>query len=1147
MVAGDFPAMVVGAGAGSIAGGGFGAGVGAAAGPVTSIVGAAAGATVGAGAGGMALPAALRASLVEQYTKGDLQSFEDFWARTAAVTIETAKAGTLGAVTSVAGPLARMGTAGAGPIVQTTSGLTAEIATMTVIGKALEGETPDAEDFIESAIVVGGMHGASAVLNKSLNVYKATGVPPAKLVEAAKSDPVLLQEMAYQNQPIPKTLEPLIEPGVKMPEQIRQKLDKDGAEFVVERIKPKEEPVASDTPEIKTWTPQEKVLAKVLSSAEKAKEKYNPDRLIEDTIDYLYPLKVLEKQLLGKESAKNLKIEESAYGLARTMAGHEGQVQAWLEFGPAKYLSGERTGTRGIGTILKEMGEETRNEYRAYAVSLRALELEKRGIKTGVDLPSAEAVVNSASPKVKAYQKEILQFRNESLQVLVDSGIVKKEVADSWMKDSTYVPFHRLIEGEAAGAKAGSGRSVSDPIKAIKGSDTAIIDPLEMVIKDAAVFLKLAERNKLLKNIIFLAEKDLDVASAIGIRKTPIERKPIEVTQQEIAKAVKEQGVSTDTPIEAFNIFRPNKTPLAQNEIALYRNGKREIWEVNPEVKRALDNMDYHTSNIFLQTLNGFSKALKTGVSLSPDFIARNPIRDQISAFTVSKNGYLPLWDAVKGLGSIIKKDEAYQKWLYSGGANSAFTTFDVKSLALDLATLDKQTGIIKSTWNVITKPVHFIELTAQLAENSTRVGEFKRALKKGKSAKQAAYESRDLIDFAKVGAKGRAVNQIIAFWNAPLQGRARLVEGLIDDPVGVGARVTASMVVPTVLLWWAQKDDERIQETPMWVQDNFWVVATDKWEDVDPKNPPKPGHLTRVVNGKTQVNNGILYRIPMSQDTAVVSAMTRRALDAYYKNDPEAFRDFGKTVMALGEVGYMPNAFAPVIEQITNHSFFTDRPLVPHHMIDGPNAVLPAYRYSPYTTETAKQLGQMIQAIPGGRELGIASPIVIENYIRHWSGTNGMYALQLADQALIKSGFVEDPVRPSTAPGQGPFEKAFTVRYPSANANSIEEFRKEYQSTYLRINTLKDRMRKMDFVGYEKEREAAEAEGKLVAIKGLNDSLSKVQKIIRDVTNNKDISPDEKRQLIDGLTFQMIEVTRGANEQIKEINMSLKQVEKNK
>jgi hypothetical protein len=53
---------------------------------------------------------------------------------------------------------------------------------------------------------------------------------------------------------------------------------------------------------------------------------------------------------------------------------------------------------------------------------------------------------------------------------------------------------------------------------------------------------------------------------------------------------------------------------------------------------------------------------LRAGAVLSPDFMGRNLIRDQTMAFVLSKGGYFPVFDFMRGAFSLAKKDAGLPK-----------------------------------------------------------------------------------------------------------------------------------------------------------------------------------------------------------------------------------------------------------------------------------------------------------------------------------------------------------------------------------------------------------------------------------------------------------------------------------------------------
>lgn len=190
---GDIPAMI-----GGVL---LGAGAGAPTGP---------GAVVTGMAGAFALPAGLRATLMDAYTKGDFQTFGDFWDRASGIIWQTAKAWMTGAATAGAGlGVKALLPAGAPAAVSIGLPTAAEIGTMVSVGAALEGHAPSAQEFLDAAVVLGGVKSSMAVAAKLRTVYAATGKAPAEVVADAARDPAIGAEIAAEGAALPKVYQPL--------------------------------------------------------------------------------------------------------------------------------------------------------------------------------------------------------------------------------------------------------------------------------------------------------------------------------------------------------------------------------------------------------------------------------------------------------------------------------------------------------------------------------------------------------------------------------------------------------------------------------------------------------------------------------------------------------------------------------------------------------------------------------------------------------------------------------------------------------------------------------------------------------------------------------------------------------------------------
>ena len=194
------------------------------------------GAVAAAGAGMFAVPTAIRESLVQSYASGDATSVADYLGRTAITVKATAKDAAVGALTSLTGygllkvaapafeSAARaltMGSASAaGPLGATAAKVVAggsqalatagEVGAMTVAPALLEGKLPERDDFLNAAILVGGMKSAHVVASKLHSIYAKTGIPPTEVMADIQRDPKIAEELKLASGPeVPEAYRPI--------------------------------------------------------------------------------------------------------------------------------------------------------------------------------------------------------------------------------------------------------------------------------------------------------------------------------------------------------------------------------------------------------------------------------------------------------------------------------------------------------------------------------------------------------------------------------------------------------------------------------------------------------------------------------------------------------------------------------------------------------------------------------------------------------------------------------------------------------------------------------------------------------------------------------------------------------------------------
>lgn len=937
------------------------------------------------------------------------------------------------------------------------------------------GTMARSEDFVTASQIVGGEHAPFAVQEKMLKAYEEKGLHPSELAHDAQTDPIVAQKLLSSD---PADLPP---GGPPKPPEVPPKA-----------IEPPEPP--APPPEGSFEAAQQKILDKISVGESAPKEKWSWDKFYTQAVDDLHPLKAVDAE---------------AYDLARLSRGQFGKAEHFLEYGTFDFNTYKTTG-KPLAEILAPVKDDLTG-LRTYLASKRAVEIEASGRKSGMDLDAAQQVIAAGDGKYGKMAAEIVDYQRATLKYLKDSGVLSDGAFTAMTEaGKNYIPFYRMMgEGEKGGGGAGKGFGPGNPLKKLKGSERDIIDPLESIIKNTYAYVSIAERNAVgIKLIDALKAEGAEVKVTKALR------------DAELSAYLKEQGVAN--PDAVVDFVKSAVPEEGGDTLGAFRNGVKETVKVNdPELVTAFRGLDQQSAGMLTKILATPAKLLRAGAVLSPDFIVRNVVRDFMTAFVNSKGLFSPA-DTFKGLKSAITKDADFQDWLKGGGANSTMVALDRRYMQESLQKLSSETGLMSRAWNVV-NPINALRVTSELMENATRLGEFKKLTGPDKaSIQQAAMASREVtLDFARIGASMRAYNMLTAFGNAQIQGLDRIGRAFADRPANTMLKIAGGITLPSVLLWFANKDDERVKELPNWQKDMFWIVAT-------------KDHL---------------FRIPKPFELGVVfGSGVERILDQTIGSNPAAFDKFSKSVMDILLPNMLPTFAQPMVEQFANRSTFSDRTLIPADQ----EKHLPEYQYTPYTTETTKALGKIISAFPGMRSTATgpgapfgplaraaSSPILLENYLRSWTGGLGVYALNLADAGLRKVGVLPDPIQPTATLADIPVIKAFVVRYPSANTQSIQDFYDQHEVNKKFYDTWSAKAAEGDTEAMERI-QAAGGPMMFMRLDAIKETLSEHSKLVRDIYKNPTVKAEEKRQLIDSLYYNMIEIGKGGKQMIRESKAAL-------
>ncbi len=1146
---GDIPAMI----AGGYAGAAVGAGVGTAA---ASLPGGIIGAGAGLAAGSVGFPMALRKALIDEYREGPTKTPQEFLSRLSSATWELLKGSAIGAATLGVGEVtgSALAAKGVGSAVQTLGKTGSELATFTTMSAALEGHLPSAQEITANALLMGGIHGLGVVSENLGQKFVDTGVHPTEIVEQAKTDPVLHQQLLAN--PNPELTGNVVKSKTEIP--INDNPKENGKIIIPDnKVTPKQEEVILKQKEIPRSEDELKILSR-FGEQDKTEHKLPFMDRMKIALNDIHALKEWENSAARGDKVP---LEDSPYIAGKLYRQWPAKVQTIAEHGTYEYnpkggpnkegayeINGE-----GFRQVFNDMptvevnGKQVYDEdgFRAYKSSKRAVELNKRGIDIGIDVEAAKRVIE-ANPQFELVSRRYDDVKKRVIEHLRDVGVVDQEGFEKIITLSQeHFPMHVLQEYDPFVSD-----SKSNPLMKIKGSDAKKFDPLEQDIRNMAAFVRISQQRIVANKMVEMAAKYPDV-SADYIRPLKTKTKGIKVSREEIMKALDGVDGAEDLDkdqIDALTIFRAKDAIINDNVIkATGKDGKTQLFEVNKDIAHALNSLDVapQLTGLFWDTLRVPGTLHRLGVTEDPAFsLISNKIRD-IGDLAVNEGASAVLKSGRESMQSILTKDKDFVNFMLNGGASEKVKDVSTNILDSKLWKVNKETGVIDSAWNIISHPLKSYEELAKAVENSSRLAAFKN---KGGGIKGAVAARDSTVDFTLGSAYTRAINQFTPFFNPDIQGDMRGLEALSKGQFRkTFFNGTAMLSTTAIGLWWMNKDKSQYIALSNWDKIMYFHYITDNWVPAynaqDAENRPED---QRRFNEKTQgweVNNANVHRIPMPPLYGMLfGAIYVAALDAYYDSHGRKaptghsiFSDLGEILGNLAPKNPLPAFSQPVIEQLSNHQFFTGQPIIPDHL----KGLAPELQYTEYTSNTARQLGKIIGSIPGVGSIGpkdqqISSPMVIDNYIRSWTGGVGKLALNILD-ALPTSRIGLDNVstnKPEAQLADIPIIRALESRNPSMQSSIIVDFYDnldKYQRNAKSASVLYKQAKTPEQMAQAFQMKE-KYESQLGLVRGVQQVLSDHHKLIMAISADEKMPPKDKRQLIDSLYWKMIETARHGN-----------------
>jgi len=825
----------------------------------------------------------------------------------------------------------------------------------------------------------------------------------------------------------------------------------------------------------KRWT-EMPATAKIASMVSQEREKEGLKKVIPEKIkefyidikDDLYPIKLFQnaaKKLLKDK----LSSWEMPYLLARLTRGWLGKAETFLEKGTldkvywTKDLKLQIKG-KSLKEILKPIQKmKALDDFNYYLVNLRVLELSKHGVLTGIskiDALKSFKELNTKYPEFAKTTKEIYKFQDDVLMYGYQSELYSAELlAKIKTKNQFYVPFYRVLEESQVKGYFGKGyANVANELKRMKGSELDIVSPLESIVKNTYAIINASERNTIGLAMANLAGKHYELGRMFEKVSIPM-AKVATVNKKDFSKGLmtdfeKVFGFKTQETEGIIDIFRPSMFLPKDNVLTVLKNGKKLYFQVDPMIYKSLAALDKEHASLTLKLLSQPTRWLRAGAILTPEFMIRNPLRDLMGAFVYSKYGFYTSVDFVKGMYSLVGKDDKYWLWRASGGEHSMFVSMDREYLQKSLEEVTKGKGYKGYAKN----PLEALRALSEFSETPTRLGEFRRGLAKMDDPLKAAYASREItLDFAKMGHSGKAINNLVVFSNANFESWDKLVRAFKHHPTRTTTRVVMGITIPSILLYVNNRKDPRWKEIPQWQKDLSWIVFTKNPDDIgwDKMTMEEKKKAVKMINS---VQYGI-YRIPKPFQLGMLfGTIPERILESIDNDDPEAIDQLAENLLSSQSPSITPTILEPLLENWSNYDYFLERPIIPLSKTGLPAEA----QFTAYTSEIAKILGKTINY----------SPAKIENLFIGYFGGLGKHSINTVDSILKGTGIV-DKIDPEMQTADKAIVKAFLIRRPiGSSSESVNRFYNKYKSYESREQLLKQYYTNNEMEKYYKYKE---------------------------------------------------------------------------
>jgi len=655
------------------------------------------------------------------------------------------------------------------------------------------------------------------------------------------------------------------------------------------------------------------------------------------------------------------------------------------EYARANNLSYEEAKSE-ISTVLEGHRLHNINEEHNKPLEASALIFEQQGKNKEADAERKKKIfmhmdLKQIATLEKAYQQsagireiqdDLNATRIQAVDLMIATGRLTKEQGQFWKDNNSYVPFSRVFE-DAVPNMVYRGKGIGI-LKKLPGMEGSLGRPVKNVLDSYA------------NRLSWMVEDSMKNHAAVKLLET-----------MELG------GFAQEVPTKE-KAKNPNLV------VSLYRNGKPVLFEVQNEYDILAFQQAPEMMNGLTKVLGATSRLLRLSITAMPPFAIKQVIEDaQRAAFYSGVER--PLVVAMKTLynmprvffGEVTGRKSPMVKRMEELGIVGDYD-FNIYQPVGDI---EKEIGEAKRNFGQ--KLFYRLEQFTKASDLAARLAVYEETMRETKGDEVLAQtRARELINFTRRGSSPvmRTAARVIPFFNAYAQGMDVLYRSAtgLDSSSSINRAAARKLFLSRVAIMTAlgfvyalsMSDDEGYKNATDEVRDNNWILP-----------------------------NGYKFGVPKELGF-LFKSIPERIVDYYrrYGTDEEqsvmqALGSVAKGAMsAYGSPNVTPSFIKPIVETLTNYSFFLQRELESASL----KRLEPGQRYTSSTSELAKALGE---------ETNI-SPIKIDNFLRGMFGMAGSTTLLITDAAL-------NPTRPDRPLYQMPFASLFL--YDTIGGRAKNEF----------------------------------------------------------------------------------------------------------